>query len=251
MPRERIFSSARLRQWAEPQASFHLAFPGFAAYSVPPDGVPDRPDVGWLRRRLTEEGISMPPWKGVVNLSFTAANFNNYLTTVRLQNWRPQFVVVHNTFIPKLGDWHSVDGHKRMMALQSFYRDQQHWSAGPHLFVADDLIWAFTPLNTPGVHSPSWNAISWGVELVGDYMSEPFGDAVRHNAVAALAGLHRLAGLDPNTLHFHREDPLTTHKQCPGDNVVKADLIRDILNRVAADSPGEHTPGAAAAGAGG
>ena len=24
---------------------------------------------------------------------------------------------------------------------------------GPHLFVADDLIWVFTPLPTPGIHS--------------------------------------------------------------------------------------------------
>jgi len=194
-----------------------------------------------------KEAIVMPAWKGIVNQGYTAANFNNYLTTVKLLNWRPQFVVVHNTYAPKLADWHSVDGHKRMMGLQAFYRDQQHWSAGPHLFVADDLIWAFTPLNTPGVHSPSWNAISWGVELVGDYMTEPFGDAVRQNAITALAGLHRLAGLDPLTIHFHREDPLTTHKQCPGDNVVKPDLIQDVVNRMAADSPGEHAPGAAAA----
>ena len=196
--------------------------------------------------RLTKEAALMPAWKGIVNMSFTAANFNNYLATVKFLNWRPQFVVVHNTFIPKLADWHSVDGHKRMMSLQAFYRDQQHWSAGPHLFVADDLIWAFTPLNTPGVHSPSWNAISWGMEMVGDYSSEPFGDAVRQNAIAALAGLHRLAGLDPHTLRFHREDPLTTHKQCPGDNVVKPDLIQDVVSRMAADNPGEHTPGAAA-----
>jgi hypothetical protein len=116
--------------------------------------------------------------------------------------------------------------------------------------VADDLIWAFTPLNTSGIHSPSWNNISWGVELVGDYDTEPFGDAVRQNAVAALAGLHALAGLDPNSLHLHKEDPLTTHKQCPGNNVIKDDLIQQIADQMAADDPGEHMPEEAATRAG-
>src|SRR5215472_17126269 len=194
----------------------------------------------------------MPSWKGIVGRGFTAADFEDYVTTVELNVWRPQFVVVHNTQLPRLSEWHKVPVEQHMKYFEAFYRDQQHWSAGPHLFVADDLIWAFTPLNTPGVHSPSWNAISWGVELVGDYMTEPFGDAVHQNAVVALAGLHRLAGLDPHTIHFHREDPLTTHKQCPGDNVVKPDLIQDVVNHMAAESPGEHAPGAAAAaGAGG
>ncbi len=184
----------------------------------------------------------MPTWKGIVGRSFTAPDFSDYLATITFSSWRPQFVVVHNTFIPTLANWHSVPGSQRMQGLQSFYRDQQHWSAGPHLFVADDLIWTFTPLNTSGIHSPSWNAISWGVELVGDYSTEPFGDAVRENAVSALAELHTLVGLDPNTLHLHKEDPLTTHKQCPGTNVVKADLIQQVSARIADDDPGEHTP---------
>jgi hypothetical protein len=192
----------------------------------------------------------MPAWKGIVGRSFTAPDFIAYLATVTLSNWRPQFVVVHNTFIPKLSDWHTVPGAQRMQGLQTYYRDTQHWSAGPHLFVADDLIWAFTPLTTSGIHSPSWNHISWGVELVGDYDTEPFGDAVRQNAVAALAGLHALAGLDSNTLHLHKEDPLTTHKQCPGNNVVKDDLIQQIADHMAADDPGEHMPEEAATSAG-
>src|SRR5262245_65423680 len=120
-----------------------------------------------------------------------------------------------------------------MQGLQSYYRDQQQWSAGPHLFVADDVIWAFTPLNVSGVHSPSWNAISWGVELVGDYATEPFGDAVRNNAVVAVAGLHKLAGLDHYTLRLHREDTLTTHKFWPGNNDGKTELNQRIGREIA------------------
>jgi antitoxin (DNA-binding transcriptional repressor) of toxin-antitoxin stability system len=39
----------------------------------------------------------------------------------------------------------------------------------------------------------------------------------RHGVpVAALAVLHSAIGLDSHTLRFHREDPQTTHKGCPG-----------------------------------
>ena len=112
-----------------------------------------------------------------------------------------------------------------MRNLEHYYRDEQKWSAGPHLFIADDLIWVLTPLTTSGRHSPSWNAISWGVEMVGEYQIEDFGDAVRDNTLAALTTLHALAGLDPNKLRFHKEDPITTHKTCPGRKVNKADII--------------------------
>src|SRR5438874_2965524 len=148
----------------------------------------------------------MPAWKGIVGKGFTKEDFSSYVQNVQLDNWRPQFVVLHNTYIPKLSDWHKVPGLQRMQNLQSYYRDTQRWSGGPHLFVADDLIWVFTPLDTAGVHSPSWNAISWGVELVGDYSSEPLNASVQANAASALADLHALAGLDPNTLRLHKED---------------------------------------------
>ena len=90
----------------------------------------------------------MPAWKGIVGRGFTAADFVQYVQTIKLTLWHPQFVVLHNTFIPRLADWHQVPGEQRMQNLQHYYRDTQRWSAGPHLFIADDLIWVFTPLDT-------------------------------------------------------------------------------------------------------
>lgn len=188
----------------------------------------------------------MPAWKGIIGKGFTASQFPDYVASTQFGAWRPQFVVLHNTFIPKLSEWHSVTGEKRMKALEHFYRDTQGWSAGPHLFVADDLIWAFTPLNTSGVHSPSWNAISWGVELVGDYSVEQLKPTLQENAVAALAALHASIGIDPNGLRLHKEDPKTTHKGCPGSNIVKADVIKWIVERLATTHPGDHVPAAIA-----
>lgn len=180
-------------------------------------------------------------WKGIVNRSFNKEQFRDYVSTLQLTDWKPQFVVLHNTSSPRLSQWHSTPGSQRMLNLESYYRDQMKWSAGPHLFVADDLIWAFTPLTTPGVHSPSWNGISWGVEMVGEYQEEPFDAGVRDNAVAALGVLHQWLGADPGTLRFHKEDPKTTHKECPGLHVDKADVIQRVRDWMSGP-PGEHRP---------
>src|SRR5215471_7461508 len=174
----------------------------------------------------------MSTWKGIVGRSFSAQDFQQYVKTLVLADWRPQFVVLHNTASPKLSEWHKISGAERMKNLEDFYQNQQKWSAGPHLFVADDLIWSFTPLTVSGVHSPSWNNVAWGVEMVGDYNVEPFGDAVCSNAVSALATLHALMGLDPTTLRLHKEDPQTTH-DCPGKNVSKDVIIQSILASLA------------------
>jgi N-acetylmuramoyl-L-alanine amidase CwlA len=186
----------------------------------------------------------MPVWKGIVGKGFTAADFEQYARSIHLTLWRPQFVVLHNTSNPRLADWHQVSGQQRMQNLQHYYRDIEHWSAGPHLFVADDLIWVFTPLDTAGVHAPSWNSVSWGVELVGDYATEDFSRAVQANAVSALATLHALAGIDPESLRLHKDDPRTTHKNCPGANIVKSDVITSVSAALADNYPGEHIPGA-------
>jgi hypothetical protein len=188
----------------------------------------------------------MSTWKGIVGRGFTSSQFDDYVRDLAMTDWKPGFVVLHNTSEPRLADWHKVAPEQRMLNLQEYYRNpdpsvnKPAWSAGPHLFVADDLIWVFTPLTTSGVHSPSWNAISWGVEMVGEYDEEPFGDRVRDNAIAALASLHSKLGLDPRSLRFHKEDPRTTHKDCPGKYVSKNDIVAAVINRIPTPHDGEH-----------
>jgi hypothetical protein len=189
----------------------------------------------WLTFPPPEPHPGVSNWKPILGRSFTPTEFDRYVAGLEL-TWTPKFVVLHNTASPTLAQWHHVPGEERMRNLADYYR-HLGWSAGPHLFVADDLIWVFTPLTTPGTHSPSWNAVSWGVEMVGDYDAEPFDARVRDNAVSALAALHVKAAIDSHSLHLHREDPKTTHS-CPGRHVDKADMIRrvheEILRRKAA-----------------
>ena len=163
-------------------------------------------------------------WKGIVGTSFTADEFAEYCDGVTLTDWTPDFIVLHNTQEPRLDAWHSTSGARRMRGLTEYYRDEQGWSGGPHLFIADDRIWAFTPLTVHGVHSPSWNGVAWGVEIVGDFDHEAFGDAQKALVISALASLHRLAGWTEPQLRLHKEDPNTSHDYCPGKNIVKTEI---------------------------
>lgn len=190
--------------------------------------------------RVKGKNKSKPQWKGIIGKGFTKEEFKAYVASIKWGVWKPQFITIHNTEAPRLADWHKYTGQQHMNGFTTWYRDEQGWSAGPHLFVADDLIWVFTPLTVPGVHSPSWNLISWGVEIVGDYDTEKFADGVKDNAISAVATLCAARGLNPDTIRFHKEDPKTTHKGCPGRALVKKDFIQAVKDRMAVRLPGEH-----------
>ena len=179
----------------------------------------------------------MPDWTPIIGKRFTTDEFDTYVNGLTF-GWQPAFVVVHNTGSPTIAQRPSGFTEQHMQNLVSFYRDTQGWHAGPHCFVDQNGIWVFTPLTVPGVHSPSWNAVSWGVETLGDYMTEAFTDPIKANLTACLATLHDAAGLDSHTMRFHREDPKTTHRDCPGDHVVKADLITAVHALIVANNKG-------------
>ncbi len=170
-------------------------------------------------------------WKGIVNKKFTAAEFPAYLDTLTWDNWQPEFIVLHNTASPNLAQRPNGLTEAHIQNFVTYYRDEKGWSGGPHLFCDDQGIWAFTPLTVPGVHSPSWNAVSIGIEMLGDYETESFTDGrgleVQQNAVAAMAAICKKLDISPDTIRMHHEDPKTTHA-CPGKNVVKEDVIAAV-----------------------
>jgi len=168
-------------------------------------------------------------WKEIVGKSFSIEAFKDYVKKLNWTDWKPSFIVLHNTGVPTLASYPNGLTHRYInVIVADYYRYELGWSAGPHLFVDDKQIWVFTPLTTSGVHSPSWNRISLGVEMLGDYDTERFNDGrgalVRDNAAAAIAILSNTLNIDPSTMKIHREDPKTTH-HCPGNNVDKAKFI--------------------------
>ncbi|WP_431209287.1 N-acetylmuramoyl-L-alanine amidase [Puia sp. P3] len=188
----------------------------------------------------------MRPWQGIVGQHFTPAQFDQYVQTLHWITRRPSFIVLHNTAIPKLGDLPNGFSNASMQGFVNYYRDEQHWSAGPHLFVDDHFIWAFTPMTTPGVHSPSWNNQSIGIEMLGNYQTDDFntgrGLAVRKNAMAAITSICSVFGWTSQNIRLHHEDPLTDHKDCPGKFVIKTAVQTDVDGLLAIDHPGEHDP---------
>jgi N-acetylmuramoyl-L-alanine amidase len=184
--------------------------------------------------------------------------FKAHVDTLQFTGWKPFFVVVHNTSEPDLAtyaDWRAhPEQHGRWTPEQwgrnlvGFYENQKPpWSTGPHAFVCPDGILLFTPFTEHGTHSPSWNAVTWGIETVGEFEREPFEDGSRDNLIAVLGILHARIGLNPTDyhfgvrgIHFHKEDPKTTHKQCPGHNMVKKDLVAAVTDYIEKMHPGDH-----------
>jgi hypothetical protein len=185
----------------------------------------------------------MPDWKGIVGRSFTPDEFDGYCHTLQWNAWRPSFMVLHNTATPSLAQRPDGLTPQHILSLEAFYRDTQKWKAGPHLFIDDRQIWVFTPLTVSGTHSPSWNKVALGIEMLGDFETEAFdagrGLQVRRNAVAALATLCGILGIASDSMRIHREDPLTTHA-CPGKNVRKLEVIQAVQDLVVARHSGEH-----------
>jgi hypothetical protein len=195
-------------------------------------------------------------WRPIIGRSFSAPEFREYVEGLQFDAWRPRFIVVHNTSAPDTKTWQGwqtrkppISDEKWMQNLVGYYRDEEDWSSGPHLFVTPGAINVFTPLTGPGTHSPSWNSISWGIETVGEFERDPFTGPVRDNLIAACAILHAAAGLQPRPyqvgvrgLHFHKEDPKTTHRSCPGRNMVKADVVAAVEAKIIQMHDGDHVP---------
>lgn len=186
----------------------------------------------------------------IVARKFTHAEFKSYLDGLKIPDWA-KFVVVHNTSAPDIKLYHEWEKRPNWTAeqwlrnLTSYYAGMG-WNGTPHLFIppTPDTILVLNSLLVHGTHTPSWNGFSFGVETVGEFEREAFGDPTRDNLVAALAMLHGKAGLTPlpfslgvRGLHFHKEDHATTHRTCPGHNMVKADLVNAVMAAMGHDVP--------------
>lgn len=188
-----------------------------------------------------------------IKRDFTQDGFREYVANLKWGAWRPLLIVWHNTAAPSLAQWEAsaaVDakagrtpGSTRINSLENYFWKQKSWSGAPHLFIAPDRIWVFNSLTSPGVHSPSWNNRSIGIEMIADFDREDddsgSGLKVRNHTIFATAVLCETFGLDPaHAIKLHREDPRTTHA-CPGEDFAR-DKMEAIASVVALLSGGEH-----------
>lgn len=192
-----------------------------------------------------------------VNVEYTQENFRRRVADLSWSKWRPSKIVWHNTAAPTLAQWIKsanddranglVPGITRIRNLEAFFRDNNHWSGCPHLFIANDFIWEMNMLTAPGVHSPSWNGTAIGIEMIGDYDTEDAdsgeGLKVKRNTIFATSVLCSALGLEPTsgevdarhntsgTIFLHKQDWKTTHA-CPGKKMAvdKAAMIAEVAS---------------------
>jgi hypothetical protein len=178
----------------------------------------------------------------VVGLAFSPAAFKAYVEGLRWDGgFRPQFLALHNTAAPSLAQRPTGLTRQHIKNLERYYRDDRNWNGGPHLFIDDKQIWVFNDLTKIGVHSPSWNRVALGIEMLGDFERESFtegrGAKVRANTVAAMAALNNKLGLSADGFRFHIEDKASNHA-CPG-KLARAEreaLVAEIEAAMAEDA---------------
>jgi hypothetical protein len=200
------------------------------------------PETGDRRMAIPNVGKCFP----------TAEGFLAYLEALQFGAWRPRFITMHHTGAPDLKTWQGWQTRSKPVSdvqwLKNLavYYGGLGWSAGPHFFFTPKNFCVLSPPTARGVHAVSFNAMSWGVECVGDFDREAFDGAVRDKYVEGLACLHIATGLQLEPfekkvrgLHFHRDDPKTT-KTCPGKKVLKPALIKLVQAKIAAMTGGDH-----------
>lgn len=171
-------------------------------------------------------------WANFTGKAFSREEFTARLAGMKWTDWHPVGITLHNTAGPTLAQWvESGPAHDaRIRNLQSYY-EGMGWHAGPHWFISRNWINEFSSPLYPGVHSRCWNATRFGIEMVGDYNAEAFnsgdGALVRDNAIFVVASLNLKFGWKAENIVFHKECLQDNH-DCPGKNVVKADVIRRV-----------------------
>lgn len=162
----------------------------------------------------------------IVGRPFLKDSFRDYLAGIEdaEMKWSPKGITVHHCAEPSLAQRPQGLLEQHMLNLRSFYNGQKGWTAGPHFFVDEDQIWAFSPVTKKGVHAASFNSTHIGVEMLGNYDSESpdsgRGAKVLHMTAIACKTLLRRFGLSVSSINFHRDDP-KTDKTCPGRLVSK------------------------------
>ncbi len=144
----------------------------------------------------------------------------------------PSRIFLHHTWKPTQETWRGRDS---IMAMKAYYERQiwqdsdgqlhEGWTAGPHLFIADDGIWLFSDLRYDGVGVYGHNYRSRHIEMVGNYDEQLPSGATLESTIAALGILHERLGLDIQELSFHRD---FATKSCPGRAVEKRWIIPQV-----------------------
>lgn len=183
----------------------------------------------------------------ILGSQLSLEEFRQYVSAYNFGPLKPSSLVIHHTWSPTEAEW---NGATTIQSLKKYY-EGLGWSAGPHLFIAEDGVWLFTPMNTVGIHAGEGNATwslpfgrttqgfskpfggslksySIGIEVVGDYDAEKWSGNTYSNAIGVIQTLLASLKIGVNDVYFHRDFP-SAHKTCPGTAITKEWLAQQLV----------------------
>lgn len=137
----------------------------------------------------------------IINKKYKSHAFLQYLD--ELKTWRHiDKLVFHHTSSP-IDTWR---GSASMIHYWTLYKSRG-WKTGPHIFVAPDGIWLFSPIKKQGTHAgPEGNIGSIGIEIVGRYFNElPTNTDLLTNLAVVTYGLMKRFKLSADDIKHHLE----------------------------------------------
>lgn len=158
----------------------------------------------------------------IIQKRLSLAEFRSYVAAYDFGPLPPDKLVVHHTWKPTKEQW---QGERSILGLKGYY-ERKGWTAGPHLFVAEDGIWLFSPMRHNGIHASTLNPRSVGIEVVGNYDNIRWSGETKKNALGVIRVLMQQLSIFENGVFFHRD---VSAKTCPGTAITKAWLFHELM----------------------
>jgi len=159
----------------------------------------------------------------IINRCLSIEEFRQYVKEYYFGSEPANKLVIHHTWKPTTDSW---DGERSIQGLKNYY-EKKGWPAGPHLFIAEEGIWLFSPMRKDGIHTAGLNHCSIGIEVVGDYDNEVWSGNTKTNALGAIKILMDRLNLTFKDIYFHRD---VSSKTCPGLAITKEWLFSELSN---------------------
>jgi hypothetical protein len=185
----------------------------------------------------------------IVGKNLCKVEFKQYVEEYNFGSIPPNRLCLHHTWRPTVKQW---NGQQSILGLKEYY-ESKGWSAAPHIFIAPDGIWLFTPLYDVGIHAGRGNATyqhkitkkkihgyiehAWyrkfynlldysiGIEMVGDYDHKKPKGKILDQTLFVLKTLKERLNLNHDAIHFHRD---YSTKSCPGHAVTKEWIYKEL-----------------------
>jgi len=158
----------------------------------------------------------------IINKCLSRKEFAEYIKDYNFGTLPANKLVIHHTWKPTKEQW---NGRHSIQGLKSYY-ERKNWWAGPHLFIADDGIWLFTPMRKNGIHAGKGNWRSIGIEVVGDYDSKKWDGETKENTLFVIKALQEKLKINNEYVKFHRD---YSRKSCPGHAITKEWLFKELV----------------------